>query len=156
MIPSEIPPSQLSSSSSPSSHFGEVPSVFQQAEQMLRNQLLHQTSQQHHHQQQQLPQLHPQQLRLIQNLQHFTKKVNPRKHLILFPHFSPIFLYLFLFFFFFIISSYTPLIRIFLSPLFIFFLFSFSQIPFLDMHRNSIFTLCNNSDLIWFPVPKLD
>ena len=116
MIPSEIPPSQLSSSSSPSSHFGEVPSVFQQAEQMLRNQLLHQTSQQHQHQQQQLPQLHPQQLRLIQNLQHFTKKVIPRKDK--FSHFSPILLYLSLCSF---SSSYVMF-------------FSFSPISFLDMH----------------------
>ena len=86
MIPSEPP------TSASNGHFGDVPAVFQQAEHMLRTQLLSQlpanqmlgqlSSSQLINQlsanqmpASQLAQLNPQQMRILQNLQQLSKKV---------------------------------------------------------------------------------
>lgn len=72
MIPSELPPGTgiLPPNSSGNGHNfmcagGDMPAVFQHAEQMLRSQMLPQMP----------PQLNPQQMRILQNLQQFSKKV---------------------------------------------------------------------------------
>ena len=75
MIPSE-PPVQPPPATAANGHFTELPAVLQQAEQMVRSQLLSQLPRGQVNPSQQLAHLNPHQIRILQNIQEFSKKVS--------------------------------------------------------------------------------